>query len=459
MTATSRAQVDDLFDVLQELPTEEREQRLAEMRADAPIVAELRSLLAAHDSVGDRFSTPAATLLGWNAEGPQARELHAGDVLGAYEVLRRIGEGGMGTVYEAVRRDDTRQRVALKTVGRGTRGAAVISRFANERRILASLQHRNIAALYDAAVTDDGVPYFIMEFVDGIPIDRYCNERDLPLHERLRLFRQVCGAVQHAHTRLVVHRDLKPDNILVASDGTVKLLDFGIAKLIDPGANEFTRTAAGETPLTVAYASPEQLRGDEVGTATDVYSLGVLLTKLLTGVTPFHDVTPITRFYDAVNNAPAPAPSALGADGRNGGVPLHRLAAGLRDELDAIVLMALRKEPERRYGSVDAFTADVQHFLDGRPVAARPDTTFYRVRKFVQRQRVLVAGVAVALVAIGAGTTTAVIERAKARQSAARATRISEFLQDILGANIVFGAAPRRLSTERQSLREVLAGR
>lgn len=458
MTAATWPELPDLFDALESLPTDAREQKLRELQGDEALVRELRSLLAAHDRVGDRFATPAAALLGWNAPTAAPRERHAGEILGAYEVVRRVGQGGMGTVYEAVRRDDTQQRVALKTVGRSARGRSLTSRFANERRILASLQHRNIASLFDAAVSDDGVPYFIMEFVDGTPIDRYCTTHRLALADRLRLFRQVCGAVQHAHTRLVVHRDLKPDNILVTSDGTVKLLDFGIAKLIDVDAQQLTRTAAGDTPLTAAYASPEQLRGEEMGTATDVYSLGVLLTKLLTGVTPFHDVSPVSRFYDAVNRLPAPAPSSLLADGleRDLGVPAHRLADQVRGELDAIVLMALRKEPERRYASVEALNLDIQRFLEGMPVAARPDTTLYRVRKFVQRQRVLVTGVAIALVAIGIGTTTAVRERAKARQSAVRATRIAEFLQDILGANVVFGSAPRRLSTERQTLREVL---
>lgn len=458
MTVPTWAHVTALFDQLQDLPVDERERRLATLTAqEVALVSEVRALLAAHDEVGDRFLTPAAALLGWSESEPARVELQAGDLLGAYEVQRRVGEGGMGTVYEARRRDDTRQRVALKTVGRRARGADVISRFANERRILASLQHRNIAALYDAAVTESGIPYFIMEFVDGVPIDRYCDERKLAIDERLRLFRQVCGAVQHAHGRLVVHRDLKPDNILVADDGTVKLLDFGIAKLLGPTVIT-PLTAAGETPLTAAYASPEQIRGEEAGTATDVYSLGVVLTKLLTGATPFCDVTPVTRFYEAVSSSPAPAPSSLVTDrtATTVGVTPSKLAASLSGELDAIVLMALRKEPERRYVSVEALSLDIQHYLNGLPVAARPDTTFYRFRKFVQRQRMLVLGLAVACTAIIIGTSMALVERSSARKSAVRATRISEFLQDILGANTVFGGVPRRLSTERLSLREVL---
>ncbi|MEO7998528.1 MAG: serine/threonine-protein kinase, partial [Gemmatimonadaceae bacterium] len=434
--------------------------RLATLGEQSPdVLEELRTLLAAHDSVGDRFSQPAAVLLGAAEIAEPAPEIVAGTILGAYEIVKRIGEGGMGTVYEAIRRDDTRQRVAIKTIARASRREELLTRFANERRILASLQHKNIAALYDAAVTPDGVPYFVMEFVDGQPIDAYCNAQHLSVRDRLNLFRQVCSAVQHAHARLVVHRDLKPDNILVTTDGTVKLLDFGIAKLLGTAVFDLSRTITGYAPLTAAYASPEQLRGDPVGTATDVYSLGALLHRLLTGVTPFADVSPMSKFFDAVMNTQPAMPSqqvtALVADAS--AVSIDRLRSELQGEVDAIVLMALRKEPERRYASAEALNADLQRYLTGQPISARPDTTFYRLRKFVGRQRALVTAMVVATVAISSATTVAFVQRAHAQRDAKRSQRIASFLQDILtSATASGGAAPRRLSTDVLTLPELL---
>ncbi|MEO7362282.1 MAG: protein kinase, partial [Gemmatimonadaceae bacterium] len=333
-----------------------------------------------------------------------------------------------------------------------------ITRFANERRILASLQHKNIAALYDAAVTPDGVPYFVMELVDGLPVDVWCNAQKLSVRDRLTLFRQVCSAVQHAHAKLVVHRDLKPDNILVTPDGTIKLLDFGIAKLLGTADFDWSRTITGYAPLTAAYASPEQLRGDPVGTGTDVYSLGALLHRLLTGVTPFANVQPMSQFFAAVMHTQAAPPSELVttpvADAI--GVSVARLRAEIEGEIDAVVLMALRKEPERRYSSAEALNSDLQRYLTGRPISARPDTTFYRLRKFVGRQRTLVTALALATVAIGTATTVAFVQRAYAQRDATRAQRISQFLQDILTSGTVSRGTTRRLSTERMTLPELL---
>ena len=442
----------DLFNKLCDLPPAERQARLATLgEQSADTLEELRTLLAAHDSVGERFSQPASALLNAPVPEESVPEIVPGTVLGAYEIVRRIGEGGMGTVYEAIRRDDTRQRVAIKTIGRASRRSDLLTRFANERRILASLQHKNIAALYDAAVTPEGVPYFVMEFVDGLPIDVWCNAQKLSVRDRLALFRQVCSAVQHAHAKLVVHRDLKPDNILVTPDGTVKLLDFGIAKLLDTATIDWSRTTTGYAPLTAAYASPEQLRGDAVGTATDVYSLGALLHRLLTGVTPFARVHPVSQFFEAVMHTQAAPPSELvsasAADSM--GVSVARLRAELEGEIDAVVLMALRKEPERRYSSAEALNADLQRYLTGRPISARPDTTLYRLRKFVGRQRTLVTALALATIAIASATTVAFVQRA-------RAQRISFFLRDILTAGSVSRGATRRLSAERLTLPELL---
>lgn len=460
MNSESWPVVVELFNELCELSPDERQQRLASLDEHSPeILEEVRTLLVAHDEVGDRFLQPASTLLGPDASSESSTpEIIRGTVLGAYEIVQRIGEGGMGTVYEAQRRDDTKQRVAIKTITRGSQRSDLMTRFANERRILASLQHKNIAALYDAAVTPDGVPYFVMEFVDGRPIDVWCNERKLSVRERLTLFRQVCSAVQHAHARLVVHRDLKPDNILVTSDGTVKLLDFGIAKLMGTAAFDLSRTVTGYAPLTAAYASPEQLRGEAVSTATDVYSLGALLHRLVTGVTPFADVTPVTQFFEAVINRQPTPPSqvATASAAQLCGVSETRLRSELEGEVDAVVLMALRKEPERRYPSAEALNADLQRYLTGRPISARPDTTFYRLKKFVGRQRTLVVVLVLAVLGIGSATTVAFVQRANAQRDAKRALRISQFLQDILTSDVASRGTTRRLSTNRLTLPELL---
>ncbi|MEO7358835.1 MAG: serine/threonine-protein kinase, partial [Gemmatimonadaceae bacterium] len=460
MSAASWPLIVDLFNELCDLPTDAREARLTSLREQSPgVLEEVRTLLAAHDNVGDRFSQPASVLLGAGDVPEPTAEIVAGTVLGAYEIVKRVGEGGMGTVYEAVRRDDTKQRVAIKTIAHASRREELLTRFANERRILASLQHKNIAALYDAAVTPEGVSYFVMEFVDGRPIDVWCHAQKLSVRDRLTLFRQVCSAVQHAHARLVVHRDLKPDNILVTADGTVKLLDFGIAKLLDTAAFDLSRTVTGYAPLTAAYASPEQLRGDPVGTATDVYSLGALLHRMLTGVTPFADVAPMSKFFDAVMHTPPAMPSQqiTASVAEASGVSTERLRSELEGEVDAIVLMALRKEPERRYASAEALNADVQRYLSGQPVSARPDTTFYRLRKFVGRQRALVTALVVATIAISTATTVAFVQRAHAQRDAKRSQRIASFLQDILTSGNASGsAAPRRLSTDVLTLPELL---
>lgn len=459
MNSTSWSAVVELFNELCDLPADARERHLElPGRHSAAVLEEVRSLLVAHDSVGDRFSKPAAALLGGAQRDLSEFELTNGTMLGAYEIVRRIGEGGMGIVYEAIRRDDTAQRVAIKIVSRASQRDDLMSRFANERRILASLQHKNIAALYDAGVTPGGAPYFVMEFVDGSPIDVWANAKGLSIRDRLTLFRQVCSAVQHAHGKFVAHRDLKPDNILVTDDGTVKLLDFGIAKLVGATAFDLSRTLTGFAPLTAAYASPEQLRGETVSTQTDVYSMGALLNRLLTGVTPFADRALMPDFLEAVmHTAPTP-PSKLITTARtlNAGISTARSRSELDGEIDAIVLMALRKEPARRYASAEALNADIQRYLSGRPVSARADTALYRVRKFVGRQRLLVSALSVAAIVIGTATTVAFVQRSHARRDAVRAARIAQFLQDILTSSNVSLGAPRRLSEHRLTLPELL---
>src|SRR5690606_20871585 len=290
-------------------------------------------------------------------------------------------------------RDDGqfRKAVAVKLVRRGLEDPQALRRFRHERQILAALEHPNIDRLLDGGVSDDGRPYLVMEHVEGEPLDRYCDARRLPVEARLALFTAVCEAVRYAHRNLVVHRDLKPGNILVTGDGTVKLLDFGIAKLLeaDDDADDVPLTRTGLRPMTPEYAAPEQIRGEAVTTATDVYALGVVLYELLTGRRPYTAAT--TSLYETeravLEQAPErPSTAVLKAGDRaddRGASPkaLHRR---LRGDLDTLLLTALRKEPERRYPSADALADDIRRHLEGRPLTARGDTFGYRLATFAR---------------------------------------------------------------------------
>ena len=440
-------EVKDLFGEAIDAGPDDRERLLLERAGrDEALVREVRSLLLAHDDMGERFGRPAQAILSdsRSLDGLDPVPSLEGQRLGAYVVGRKIGQGGMGAVYEAVRADDEyRQRVAIKTISRGADSGAIVRRFRRERQILAGLQHPNIAALFDGGVSEAGTPYLVMEYVDGFPIDAWCDRHHLTIPQRLDLFRQACGAVQHAHRRLVVHRDIKPGNVMVSAEGVVKLLDFGIAKLVDAEADGESLTDAGLTPLTTAYASPEQARGEPVSTATDVYSLGVVLYQLLAGAPPFAAegrtrAQVLSAVTDEVPAAPSQACTVAAAEGCGLEKP-ERLSATLSGELDAIVLMALRKEPDRRYPSVDALSDDVHRYLKGLPVSARPDTAGYRIRKFVGRRRGLVIAVAVTVVAVVAGTSVAWWQSHRAALEAARTGRIADFMQSIFGAGGVTG--------------------
>ena len=343
----------------------------------------------------------------------------------------------MGTVYLAVRGDDEFQkRVALKVLRRGMDTDAIVQRFRHERQILASLEHPFISGLLDGGTTADGLPYFAMEFVEGQPIDHYCEARQLDTAARLQLFRKVCAAVQHAHQNLVIHRDIKPANVLVTADGTPKLLDFGIAKLLNPGVGEtLALTAEGVPLMTPEYASPEQVSGAPVTTATDVYSLGVLLYELLTGRRPYRltdrtlpeivrvicDSVPERPSTAVTTPAPAVEPDA-GAGGRRFADP-QRLKRRLAGDLDNIVLKALSKEPARRYASVDQFSEDIRRHLDGLPVIARKGTVRYRLAKFVRRNRIAVAAASLVLAALIAGIIGTAWQARIARRERALAER------------------------------------
>ncbi|HEX5632427.1 MAG TPA: serine/threonine-protein kinase, partial [Gemmatimonadales bacterium] len=323
--------------------------------------------------------------------------------------------GGMGAVYLAERADGLyEQRVALKLLKRGMDTDAVLARFRAERQILASLDHPNIARLLDAGTTHDGLPFFAMEYVDGAPIDAWADARGASVEDRVRLVLQVCAAVSYAHQRLVVHRDIKPLNILVTAEGVPKLLDFGIAKVLQPGGEE-TSTVTGLRLLTPEYASPEQVEGRHATTASDVYSLGVVLYELLTGRSPYRVAhrTPV-EVVTAMRTTDPERPSAAGPE-------RHRRR--LRGDLDTILLTALRKEPERRYPSVEQFADDLRRHLAGRPVRARPDTFGYRAGKFIRRNRGPVAAGVLAGLALTAGVVATAWQARLAREAQARAER------------------------------------
>ncbi len=428
-----------VFAELSELPVPERDARLADLVFDdADLGAEIGALLIAADNVGDRFErVPTDGLI---AE-PGAE---VGDRVGPYRIIREIGRGGMGTVFEAHREDaGFDKRVALKMVARGRDTAAIVRRFRYERQILARLEHRNIAALLDGGVSEAGQPYFAMEYVEGARIDRYCQEHRLGIRDRLQLFRQACAAVHYAHQHLVVHRDLKPSNILVGSDGTVKLLDFGIAKVLDPSDDsQDPMTQAGATPMTTAYASPEQLAGDRVTTASDVYSLGVVLYELLAGRPPFEtgELSASEVRRRRIESAPTPPSRAvltgsLVSDPEPTPEGRRRALAG---ELDNLVLMALRKEPDRRYRSVEALGEDILRFLAGLPIQATPDSIRYRVSKFVHRNRLATAAAVVAVASVLAGTGVTLwqlgvarSERDRAERERVKATEVTEFFRSV----------------------------
>ena len=389
----------ELYGAAVELPPGERAAFLREACGeDEALLEEVEALLGEPESIALADGVDAALrTLGAAAEGT---------MVGPWEVVREIGRGGMGTVHLARRADGAFERdVALKLVAAGLDSEDFLERFRRERQILASLAHPNIAALLDGGTTPDGLPYLAMEYVDGRRIDSYCREESLPVPDRLKLFLAVCAAVQHSHRNLVVHRDLKPSNVLVTKDGTPKLLDFGLARLLGAGSGA-ERTATGLRALTPAYASPEQIRGDAVTTATDVYSLGALLYVLLADRPPHP--SPESGDVSAVLNAVLTEEPDRPSEAAPG--------ARIPPDLDAIVLKALRKEPDARYGSVDQLARDVERFLEGRPVAARRGTAAYRARKFARRHWTGLAAASLVVVSLVAGLLVANGERRKAER-------------------------------------------
>lgn len=412
----------EILDQLLDATSEERSERLERLKRQNPdLEEEVDSLLEAAEGGIGPLDRPLADYLPLAIDEPDDEVDGDGGIesAGPYRLLREIGRGGMGVVYLAGRADGVyEQKVAVKVMKRGVDTDEILARFRLERQILARLQHPNIARIFDGGVVADGRPFFAMEYVEGEPITSWCDGRRASLEERLRLFFEVCEAVRHAHRNLVVHRDLKPSNILVSSSGEVKLLDFGIAKLLDEEgeAGSDTVTRVGARVLTPRYAAPEQIRGEPATTATDVFALGGILYELLTGRDPYGLPASERPSRDELERAvlergpepPSRAVARMEVEERMRVAALRettpaRLSRGLRGDLDAILTTALRKSPDERYSSVDELKRDLENHLARLPVGARAPSAVYRARRFVARHRVGVAaaGLVVAALAVG----------------------------------------------------------
>jgi non-specific serine/threonine protein kinase/serine/threonine-protein kinase len=427
-----------------ELDAARRPEFLDSACPDPSLRNEVESLIASHEQAGTDVLNPASSPT-LNLDEETQFRLPPGKRIGAYEILEEIAVGGMGAVYRAVRADGQyKQQVALKIVRSELGAEFTTSRFKNERQILASLNHPNIAKILDGGTTTEGVPYFVMELVEGQRIDKYCDGHKLTTTERLNLFLEICSAVQYAHQHLIIHRDIKPGNIVVNAEMVPKLLDFGIAKILESSeaSNQPEQTISLVRLLTPEYASPEQIKGEPITTASDVYSLGVVLYELLTGCAaysvPTHTPHEISRAVCeteperpsmAVLRKPLPANEGQRESGDDSPLTATRegspekLSKRLRGDLDNIVLMALRKEPQRRYGSVEQFAQDIRRHLEHLPVIARQDTFGYRASKFIIRHKVGVAAAVLVTLALLSATGITIRQARIARAERARAER------------------------------------
>ena len=452
--------IEALMDKALEMPIEKREEFVrSEGGSDEAIVDHVLKLLAASDHAGTFLESSSQSHL-HDALAKMASvvkkdetENDEGRMVGPYRLVRKIGRGGMGQVYLAVRDDEAFKRyVALKVIRKGMDSEDILKRFKVERHILASLTHPNIARLLDGGFTEDGQSYFVMEYVDGEPIDKFCNEHRLSVEERLKLFEKVASAVHYAHQNLVVHRDLKPGNILVTTDGSVKLLDFGIAKFLNPDLSGYTlpMTRTEIRVMTPEYASPEQVRGNSVTTASDVYQLGILLYELLTGHRPFTFETKARgEIEKIILEVPPEKPSTMISKietlqkttlnpetvSHQRRTPFERLRKQLSGDLDHIVLMALRKETDRRYQSADQLLKDLENYRAGRPVMAQADTFQYRATRFIQRnQRMVLIGVfaLLALITISIQSVRYAVDTSHQRDLIALEAKKAEQVRDFL---------------------------
>ena len=449
MNSDQWEKIQSLFEKALGLNISEREIFLKkECGDDIEMYDEVISLLKADEKEHSIFSGSASDFI------PVDDATLDGKTFGNYRAIKQIGTGGMGSVYLAERIDGHfEQQVALKVVKPGMNSQEIISRFEEERQILARLQHPNIARLLDGGISEMGLPYFTMEYVDGKPITEYCDEKNLTIDQRLKLFRKVCEAILYAHQNLVIHRDIKPSNILVKEDGTVKLLDFGIAKVFEEDEDQKYVTRTGMRVMTPEYASPEQVKGEPVSTATDIYSLGLILYQLLSGCPPYELKSTSALEMERVICLTEPQkPSSmmtkihaikLKSDeeispeiiSKNRGTSVSRLKKRISGDLDNICLTAIRKEPERRYSSIAQLITDIDNHLTGQPITARKSTASYRAKKFVLRHKAGVIVIAIAVLIIALVTTFYTIqlaeERDKAQLEAEKSKKVSEFLSGI----------------------------
>lgn len=427
------------LDQVLEQPVDQREAYITSLNLPATLQARLRDLLQQQAPDDDFLATGGST-----APPAPSGLLECGDRVGNYRIERLLGAGGMGVVYLAQRDDGVyEQQVAIKLLP-PTRLLAgekwreqLLSRFDDERAILAQLQHPNIVRILDGGRSDQGVPYLVMEYVDGVDLREYCQRHGLGVAARLRLFAEVCEAVQEAHRHLIVHRDLKPGNVLVDTQGVPHLLDFGIAKLIDPIRAAQADAQTTMLAMTPAYASPEQLRHQPITTRSDIYSLGVMLYELLAGIRPYqaYEHSPVEMERAMSQLHPPTLSRALHLVEAKPGYP--QLPRRLPVDLETIVAKALHKEPERRYGSAQELAEDLGRFLDGQPVRARPDSWLYRGGKFLRRHRVASALLGLSLVLILAATGAALHQAQQAERRAQEATEMNAFLIDVLNQSNV----------------------
>jgi len=454
MTSREFKDLEEAFEKAVSLEGEERSAYLTALDLEQPDLAKrVRQLLKA-DAAGE--TVPSAIAASVKALGNDAVDTWVGRTIGDWRLTERLGLGGMGAVFLVARVDKQyEQTAALKIMGAQLLDANAAARFRAERQILANLNHPNIATLIDGGSTEDGTPFLVMEYVDGVRIDEYCDSKNLTIDERLSLFQELCTAVDYAHRNLVVHRDLKPSNMLVTGDGTPKLLDFGIAKLLETDDNQLVtaRTVDGARMMTPEYASPEQIRGEPVSVATDVYALGVLLFRLLTGHSPYGRTANTPREIEsAILDETPKKPSASITEYFNSGdelrsagnmqnkssVALKRLRRTLSGDLDTIILKCLQKEPERRYAACRELAIDIGRYLDKRPILARKDSWIYKAKKFVTRNARPVAAAAISLITIISlvffYTLRLASERDKAQMAAAEAEQVASFLGDMFSS-------------------------
>lgn len=423
-----------LFHACIEKSLSDQEDFLKHLEEDDPdAAAEVKKLLEAHYASGSFLEN----------EVLEDEFISEGNFVGPWRIVREIGSGGMSTVFLAERADGQFDRqVAIKFLHGLIPGQSMHKRLQLEQKILARLQHKNIAQLFDAGLTDEGRPYFILEYIEGKPITEWCNEQSISFDKRLQIFVQVCEAVQFAHQQLIVHRDLKPTNILVDKNGTVKLLDFGIAKILeDEPQDGVPVTKTGLFLMTPEYASPEQVQGEAITTATDVYALGLILYELLTGQLPYtvSGKNPMDISSTISNTVPA-KPSSIISDTADsgsifiGGIQKNQLKKRLKGDLDTLILKALRKEPERRYGSANQFLQDILHYQKNEPISARPESAGYLTKKFIQRNQTVVSAVAIIMIILIATAIFSLYQARTTEVERQKTEQVNAFLQEMLAS-------------------------